>query len=156
MSDFYKYSFEDFMFPEPNSGCYLWDGSYFDSGYGRWQECNKALRAHRVSYAKYKGKIPFGLKVLHRCDNKACVNPEHLYLGTNKRNTRDALQRKRFCVGDRHDKTKIPDAEIKKIMYDCRPNTVICKEYGVSDALIGQIKRGVTRKHITDPQYHDD
>ena len=64
-------------------GCWLWNGPIFKDGYG----CigikrTGPQRAHRVSYAKFVGPIPNGLWVLHRCDTPACVNPEHLFLGT--------------------------------------------------------------------------
>ena len=73
--------------------CWVWTGSLFESGYGRFSRSNKKLRAHRVSYEIYKGAIPDGMHVLHECDNPPCVNPNHLFLGTHLDNMKD-MERK--------------------------------------------------------------
>ena len=82
-------------------GCWLWTGSTC-KGYGIiW--CNgKLRRAARLSYMIHKGEIPLKMLVCHRCDNTLCVNPSHLFLGTNKDNTQDAKRKGRLATGDRH------------------------------------------------------
>jgi hypothetical protein len=83
----------------PWSGCWLWTGSTMaNGGYGKityHQGDQKQMGAHRVSWLLHKGPIPEGLWVLHRCDVPACVNPEHLFLGTAKENIEDCIRKGR-------------------------------------------------------------
>lgn len=87
--------------PEPTSGCHLWTGGINQAtrtaGYGRIAAPGGApmLRAHRVAWELAHGPIPAGLFVLHRCDVTVCVNPDHLYLGTDVENRADAVSRGR-------------------------------------------------------------
>lgn len=71
--------------------CWIWIGSIWrnSSGYGAFYTGQNNVQAHRVSYELYKGPIPEGLLVLHTCDNRICVNPDHLYVGTNTDNMID-------------------------------------------------------------------
>jgi len=76
-------------------GCWYWTAGKFADGYGAFGLDNKTQRAHRVSWIIYNGRIPKGLCVLHRCDNPSCVNPKHLWLGTNSDNMHDRDRKKR-------------------------------------------------------------
>lgn len=78
--------------------CWLWLGALKDTGYGqltRLHISRSPLKAHRVAYELTNGPIQGGLHVLHRCDNRRCVNPAHLFLGTNDDNVRDMFAKKR-------------------------------------------------------------
>jgi hypothetical protein len=78
------------------NGCWLWKGTRAgDYGKVRWKQ--KTISAHRSSYLAFKGEIPPGLNVCHTCDNPICVNPEHLWLGTQKENVLDSKKKKRTC-----------------------------------------------------------
>jgi len=79
--------FEDSYIPEPNSGCWLWIDKIDKDGYGEM----RSHRAHRFSFELYKGQIPEGLYILHKCNIPSCVNPDHLYPGTAKDNSRDLM-----------------------------------------------------------------
>ena len=82
-------------------GCWLWKGGLNGSGYGRlFSKDTGPLLAHRYSYTLHVGEIPDGLCVLHRCDMPACVNPEHLFLGTRADNCRDRHAKSRDARGE--------------------------------------------------------
>ncbi len=80
--------------------CWLWIASTNEDGYGRFWIDGKMEYAHRVSYEFFFGEIPSDLLVCHTCDNPACVNPEHLFLGTVKDNMQDALSKGRLIIPD--------------------------------------------------------
>ena len=83
--------FMHFVLPEPNSGCWLWIGSLDRKGYGGLRVAGELKRATHVSLALSGRPIPPGMCVLHRCDTPACVNPDHLFVGTFKDNTQDMI-----------------------------------------------------------------
>lgn len=81
--------------PEPNSGCWLWEKAVDRGGYGVVRPDYDLLRAHRLSYEIYNGKADERLYVLHRCDVRCCVNPDHLFLGTHADNMQDMVRKGR-------------------------------------------------------------
>lgn len=92
-------------------GCWEWTASRFERGYGQFKHPS-STRAHRVSYELSYGPVPDGLKVLHRCDNPPCVNPAHLYTGTNSDNMTDRSRRGRLdglARGQRHGSHTMPE-----------------------------------------------
>lgn len=85
--------------------CWNWKGTYLATGYGGFHlkvnGVKKFVRANRYAWINFRGEDPKENLVLHKCDNKACVNPNHLYLGDKKQNTKDAIERGQHLTGDR-------------------------------------------------------
>ncbi len=97
--------------PEPNTGCWLWTRMWDKDGYGRVRHNGKQRGAHRVAFELFRGAIPEGMCVCHRCDTPACCNPDHLFLGTSVDNVVDrvAKGRTRVASGDRHGSRTHPE-----------------------------------------------
>lgn len=90
--------FEARWTPEPNSGCWLWTGASVNNEKGCFYLDGRLWLASRVSWTLYVGPIPEGLNVLHHCDNMWCVNPGHLFLGTQLDNMRDCRNKGRIVA----------------------------------------------------------
>lgn len=93
-----KQRLEYYSTPEPNTGCWLWSGStrgFKSHQYGTLNINGKNLSAHRLSFEVFKGSIPDGLHIMHKCDNTYCINPDHLVAGTRKDNMDDCVRKGR-------------------------------------------------------------
>ena len=98
--------------------CWNWDSTISDHGYGDFWCLGKRCRAHRISWEIYYGEIPEGILVLHKCDNKRCINPAHLYLGTNSDNMKDYLERSKDpTIGCFHSRLTSDEVELVNILY---------------------------------------
>jgi len=131
-------------------GCWDWLAGRND-GYGVLQVCGTSKKAHRFSYALHFGKIPDGLYVCHHCDNRACVRPDHLFLGTQHQNILDALSKGRMVAnrGDRHGRSKLKEIDICEIRRDDRLLKDIAKDYNVHLSTIWLVKKRRNWRHVT-------
>lgn len=129
---------------EPNSGCLLWLGSVNKQGYGRVRVEGIVVRAHRASYELHKGKIPEGLFVCHTCDNPSCINPNHLYAGTRRQNTDDAVNRNRFKPrkGEENSTAALSNEQAMEVFLAIGSQRQIAKRFGISQTGVSYIKRG--------------
>jgi hypothetical protein len=89
--------FMNFVIPEPNSGCWLWLGTMDPHGYAKiGMGHNKRQQASHIAMRLFRDGVPDGFLVMHRCDNPACVNPDHLTIGTHKDNAIDKIKKGRW------------------------------------------------------------
>jgi hypothetical protein len=84
-----------------DNGCVEWTGSKHRDGYGKLKVLGRTYSAHRYAYTLFKGEIPAGNMIRHKCDNRLCVNIEHLETGTHRDNMNDRNERNRTAKGDR-------------------------------------------------------
>lgn len=126
--------FNEKFIPEPMSGCWLWVSAYFTNGYGYVTDGGRNRRASRVAYELFCGPIPKGLLVRHSCDNKSCVNPAHLLVGTDQDNSNDAVRRGRVAKGERAGRAKLTDAQVAEIRLrraTGESSVTIARDFGV-------------------------
>jgi len=107
--------------------------------------------AHRWSYVNFHGPVPDGMLVRHTCDNKVCVNPAHLEIGTKSDNGIDASERGQLPRGSRHHFSVLTEADIPAIRAQLRDGiseTQIAADFGVGRSAINHIRRGKSWTHI--------
>lgn len=119
-------------------------------GYGKTSYNKKSVRVHRVVYQEYVGEIPDGMLVLHSCDVRACFNPSHLLLGTNKENTADmfAKGRQHSRKGEDSGMAKLTETKVLAIRADTRTQKAIAADYGVDPSLISFVKTRKIWNHV--------
>src|SRR5688572_32703548 len=122
-----------------SDGCWLWVGQLRPNGYGYIESRNQKESAHRYSWRLAHGEIPPGLKVLHRCDVRACVRPDHLFLGTQAENIADRDSKGRNRIGDKSHKAKLTEAQAREILVADRTRGYqarLAKQFGVGKTTI--------------------
>jgi hypothetical protein len=144
---------------DPATGCWLWAGAKSSGKYGsmtvgsKTDGTRRTARVHRLAYEHFAGPIPDGLCVCHACDVPACVNPEHLWLGTYADNNsdRNAKHRQRFAVGEAHGKSKLTAGDVR-VMRDMRSRGAtypeIAGRFGINRHTIRHAVLGHTWSHV--------
>jgi len=142
-------------FIKHKNGCWQWVASTNNNGYGKINVGGAMKLAHRVSYELYVGPIPHGSGyhgtcVLHKCDNRLCVNPDHLFLGTQEDNLLDMSKKNRFraLIGEKHGMSKLTEQDVLNIRGDNRASVAIGRDYSVCSSLIRAIKRRELWAHV--------
>lgn len=154
--------------------CWEWMGSLTKVGYGKIQVKNKNYTTHRLSYEIFKGQIPDGNMICHSCDNKKCINPEHLWVGSAKDNMHDMIQKGRKVAktgwkhteetkqkfklrphsdrrGEKHHLSKLTSEDvlnIRKMIESGEKIIDIARKYNVDQSAISNIKRKRNWSHI--------
>lgn len=131
-----------------NDRCWEWKGCLNENGYGVFRlgaPTRKSILAHRYAYSMLCGEIPRGMFVLHRCDNRKCCNPKHLFTGTQADNLADAAKKSRMRHGEDHHNSKLTktDARFIKIwLSHGYPQRAIARAFGVSQSAVNSINIG--------------
>ena len=133
--------------------CWNWIGKVkLKEGYGRFKIGQKGILVHRYSYVLHIGNIPEKMLVLHKCDNPACVNPKHLFLGTDKDNSADKISKNRHAFGEKNGAAKLTEYQVREIRCAYSENNVsqeaLARLYGVSGRLICDIVHRKIWKHL--------
>ena len=128
------------------NGCWQWRSHTDKDGYGLLPGNGRATRAHRLSYEIHNGKILDGLIICHRCDNPGCVNPDHLFVGTQKDNAQDALKKRRHYVGEKNGRSKLTKEIVKEILHSSLSSQQLADKFGVTKRTINNAKRGKSWK----------
>jgi hypothetical protein len=128
------------------SGCWEWKHNKNGYGYGRIRQGNGKLvmQAHRYVWTILQGAIPAGMVVCHRCDNRPCVNPSHLFIGTQHDNNVDAAQKRRFRL---HKLTDEKVAVIRVRLAAGETCAAIARDFDVSEGMVRHIKKGRAWHH---------
>jgi hypothetical protein len=149
-----EHRFESKVRRDRKAGCWLWRGSKRGGGYGQFSIKGKLHAAHRVAFELYNGPIPDGLCVCHKCDVRECVNPDHLFLGTQADNVRDRDEKgrtskgKKHALAKRHALAKLTEAAVRDIRTKRMTQVEFAKLYGVSPVTICLAQRGETWAHV--------
>lgn len=130
-------------------GCWLWTGAKHNRGYGVMRNAGRNQRATHVAwfFANEEWPAP-GLVVRHKCDNPGCVRPDHLELGTQKQNVRDAVSRGRNARGQLCGYARLTDANVVDIRSADGSQRAIGDKFGVSQSMVSAIRLGKRWKHL--------
>lgn len=131
--------------------CWIWKASRFPNGYGQCKCDGKNWKAHRLVYTLLVGQIPENLLLLHRCDNRRCVNPAHLWAGTHQENMDDSAAKGRKG-GEANPNSKLSAQEVREIRDLCASRLFqrieIARFYGITGTMVGYIRDGANWKGV--------
>lgn len=132
------------------TGCWNWSGMKSKTGYGQVKRDGKFLFAHRYSYLLHKGELG-SLFVLHKCDNRLCVNPDHLFLGTQKENQQDMRAKGRHIYGEKSPNAKLTEKDVLEMyrLHDEGIGTIrLAHIFGVTKNLAWLVVTGKSWAHL--------
>ena len=130
-----------------SDGCWEWAASLAGKGYGQMKlpKQRKQEYSHRLAYMIYKGPIPDGIYVCHKCDNPKCCNPDHLFLGSSQDNHDDMANKDRSTHGERNPSVKLSEEQVRQIrvmLSEGIPQSRIAKAFNVAQMTISRINTG--------------
>jgi hypothetical protein len=126
--------------------CWIWQGNVNGNGYGRFPLGNTLILAHRLSYEMFVGPISAGMNICHSCDVRLCVNPMHLWEGTQSENLKDAFKKGRMHLptrrGEQNARAKLTESEVRSIRHMARKGITkahLARVFSVSQSNVGDI-----------------
>ena len=128
--------------------CWKWTACKDKDGYGVGNLNQKKMAAHRVSWRLFRGDIPPGQLVLHNCHVRDCVNPDHLYLGTQRQNVQDQIDVGTFVKGEKNGCALLTDEIVREIRASEKSTRDLATQFNVSWYTIWDVKRNRSWKHI--------
>ncbi len=134
-------------------GCWEWTGCRTPAGYGKVTICKKSELAHRVSFKIHIGVIPDGIRVLHKCDNPPCCNPDHLFLGTAKDNTADMYKKGRSHTqrGKSYNPSKLTEDDVREIRANASygvKQSELARRFSVHQSIISRTVNNHNWRHV--------
>lgn len=138
----FEQRFMKYISIDQKSGCWIWTGNLDFYGYGRFCYKRKSYRSSRAAFLIFKNIDPKKLNACHKCDNPACANPDHLFLGTQKQNMEDCFLKKRTAYGQKNGMSKLKEEDIPNIFKLAKEGYLhreIAEKYNVSRSAIGSI-----------------
>lgn len=131
-----------------SDGCWIWQGVTNEHGYGQINFRYYKNKAHRVSWIIHHGEEPGALDVLHKCDNPACVRPDHLFIGTAQDNVDDMRRKRRHLRGERCWKAALTEDDVRAIRASSERNCDLATRYGVARSAITLVRKRLTWQHV--------
>lgn len=141
---------------QKSEGCWLWTGRLNDHGYGRFGLAGREPYAHHVSWVLHYGPKPAGAHVLHKCDVRNCVRPDHLFLGDQAVNSRDMWNKGRAVMaphhrGEQHGRSRFTEDQVREMRNRRSVGETlksIGADFGASPGTVKNIVSGKTWKHV--------
>lgn len=143
--------------------CWRWIGAFNQNGYGYFLLGGRLMHAHRASYALFRGDVPKDKNVCHACDNRWCVNPDHLWIGTQRQNVHDAMAKGRSVPPPRTDwRNRIKPHHWQRLSVDQAKEIIrrlargekhelIAQDFGINSRTVSKIKLGQRWPHLERP-----
>ena len=139
---------------DPDRGCWLKKPTTGNRGYAKMKTIKNGKpvseRGHRFSWRAFNGEIPEGLDVLHRCDVRNCMNPSHLFLGTNLDNINDKIAKNRQPKGEEIRSAKLTEEAVRFIRKSDKTIRELAKQFNVDKSTIRQVKLKITWKWVSE------
>jgi len=136
-------------FDKTSNGCWIWNACRFQKGYGTLVKDGRAHGAHRIAWELFRGPIPKGMQVLHTCDIPPCVNPDHLFLGTNDDNMLDKAKKGRISMK----LTPNQVVSIRQLASTGIRKPILAKQFGVNLRMIYRIVNREAWIHVQTPTF---
>lgn len=135
---------------DKSGDCWIWTGYTNPAGYGTFGMDRSVKLAHRVAYEMLVVPIPVGMCLCHRCDNPPCVNPAHMFVGTQRDNTNDAMEKRRLQRGSRNGRAKLTEGlvfDIRAMRFRGFPIKHIAEMFEITESTVSSVVNRKTWKH---------